>query len=334
MKIEIKYDSSWRNSFLDGDNNSPLPPNGRKFVGSMTSLKKQENFIDREITIDTVMGLLNRLIGDQRKLYQSRQCSNYFFRDIERTIKFTDFRTRINEEATYIRNVTGSTDQNSFAGLIKTNDPIFRSNYSDQFWGVLVFDVDELCHFIIDDTPVVGVIELNPIEISSRFEELSKIKPVDNEGLANEAFVALSNLFNKYSGLNTKGQVIPLRLYCSALYLQLSRLSTIYDMNSAKTKAGGLAGISNNNFTKKDFMSNYTTGGKKKVWGNPYTREEYVEGEGKLRRMLKKASGTLEININIDRKKAKELERMIDAAGVSSFYLGKKGLAYVSAIRV
>ena len=42
MKIIIDYESSWRNSFLDPDtsNNEPLPKNGRKFVGSMTSLKK------------------------------------------------------------------------------------------------------------------------------------------------------------------------------------------------------------------------------------------------------------------------------------------------------
>ena len=72
MKIEIKYKSSWRNSFLDGSNNEPLPKGGRKFVASMTNLKKEGNYICRNITHDTVMGVLNRLIGDQRKLYQSR----------------------------------------------------------------------------------------------------------------------------------------------------------------------------------------------------------------------------------------------------------------------
>lgn len=47
MKIIIDYDSSWRNSFLDPttSNNEPLPKKGRKFVGSMTNLKKSENFI-------------------------------------------------------------------------------------------------------------------------------------------------------------------------------------------------------------------------------------------------------------------------------------------------
>ena len=48
--------------------------------------------------------------------------------------------------------------------------------------------------------------------------------------------------------------------------------------------------------------------------------------------LMTKASGTLEININVDREKAKEIKTMIDNAGVSSFYLGKKGLAYITDI--
>ena len=63
MKITIEYEASWRNSFLDGNNNEKLPSKGRKFIGSMKSLGKAENFIQRNISLDTVMGILNRLIG-------------------------------------------------------------------------------------------------------------------------------------------------------------------------------------------------------------------------------------------------------------------------------
>jgi hypothetical protein len=41
----------------------------------------------------------------------------------------------------------------------------------------------------------------------------------------------------------------------------------------------------------------------------------------------------LEINLNIDRARAEQIKQQIENAGVSSFYLGKKGLAYVSDIR-
>ena len=50
--------------------------------------------------------------------------------------------------------------------------------------------------------------------------------------------------------------------------------------------------------------------------------------------MMTKASGQLEITIDVDRDKAQEIKTLIENAGVSSFYLGKKGLAYVSNIRL
>ena len=90
MKIIIEYESSWRNSFLDGSNDEQLPKQGRNFVASSAKLKDSTNFHQREITQNTVMGILNRLIGDQRKLYQSRQSEDYYFADMENLIHFQD----------------------------------------------------------------------------------------------------------------------------------------------------------------------------------------------------------------------------------------------------
>lgn len=336
MRITIDYEASWRNSFLDpaSSNNEPLPKNGRKFVGSMTNLKNADNYITRQITIDTVMGVLNRLVGDQRKLYQALASDNYYFRDIESTINFEDKPESINKEIAYIRNTTGSTDQNSYTGMIKGSDPAFTSEYSREFWSVLAMTLDELCQFITSGTASTKTIELNPLEIITRLEELNKFKAMPNEGKILAAHTLLANTFERFKGMNNKGEVFPVSLYCSALYLQLDRLSTRYDLALLKTKQGGLSGISNNGFTKKDFMSRYTTGDKKRIWGNPYIREEFVKGEGKTKHLLTKANGKLEINLDISREQALQLQHDIDCAGVSSFYLGKKGLAYVSDIRV
>jgi len=336
MKIIIEYEASWRNSFLDPatSNNEPLPKNGRKFIGSMTNLKKSENYLSREVSIDTVMGILNRLVGDQRKLYQARGSDDYYFRDIESTVKFQDRPQYINTEVAFIRNVMGSTDQNSYTGMIKVNDRVFTSDYSQELWSVLALDLVELCQFIVFEKNTIRSIELNPLHVIGRLEELNKLKPVLNDGEINEAYIVLSGRFDKFKGLNKKGEVLPISLYCSALYLQLERLNNKYDLSSAKTKSGGLSGISNNGFTKKDFMSRYTTGEKKKIWGNPYVREEFVKGEGKTMHLLSKANGTLEVNLDIDKGVARQLRSDIEHAGVSSFYLGKKGLAYVSDIRI
>lgn len=334
MKITIEYEASWRNSFLEGSNNEPLPKTGRKFIGSMTSLKNANNFIQREVTLDTVMGVLNRLIGDQRKLYQARNEDSYFFKELERSIEFKDKPTFINSEMTYIRNVSGSTDQNSYTGMIKVNDPVFSSDYSAEFWGVLALDIEELCDFIVNDTPIKATIDADPLTLISRLEEIHKMKPIENTELANTAFLELKNHFEKYNGVNNKELLLVISLYCSGLYLQLKRLDNRYDMSTAKTKAGGISGISNNGFTKKDFMNRFTTGDKKLIWGNPYIHEEFIKGVGRTKHFMTKASGILDIELLIERKQAKEIKKMIESAGVSSFYLGKKGLAYVSNIRI
>ncbi|MCB1658564.1 MAG: hypothetical protein KDI39_10075, partial [Pseudomonadales bacterium] len=111
MKITIEYEASWRNSFLDGSNNEPLPKGGRNFVGSMTTLKQAGNFMQHSITKNTVMGVLNRLIGDQQKLYQARLQPNYYFADIETVLQDTDIvdKPLITNEMAYICNVSGST---------------------------------------------------------------------------------------------------------------------------------------------------------------------------------------------------------------------------------
>lgn len=334
MKIIIDYESSWRNSFLDGSNNEALPKKGRNFIASMTNLKDSKNFIKREITHDTVMGILNRLIGDQRKLYQARNQTPYYFADLEPLIKFKDKPTRINDnEVTYIRNMLGNTDQNSFTGIIKVQDPLFLSDYSAEFWGVLALDFEEVCDFIIEKSRIAKTIPLNPISIIERLEVLDKEKPVTNEGRANQALQVLNQHFPDANYLSNKGEVFPIMFYCSSLYLQLERLKERFaDIDCAKTKAGGISGISKRGFTKKDFMKRFTTGSGKLIFGNPYIRKERVKGVGEVSYFMTKASGQLEINIDIDKDRAVKLKELIENAGVSSFYLGKKGLAYVSEI--
>lgn len=337
MRIMIEYESSWRNSFLDGTNDEPLPKNGRNFVASMTELKKPENYFAREVSKSTVMGVLNRLIGDQRKLYQSRQCYEdvpYYFEDVESKVTFIDKPTAINTEIAYIRNLKGSTDQNSFTGMIKVNDPIFQSDYSHEFWSILALDIDELCNFIIDGTLADKPMELTPFGILNYLEEIKSTKPVVPEGRIKVASDILSAMFDKYKPLNKKEQQLLLPMYCSALYLQMSKLEEKLNVIMPKASRGGISGISNNGFTPKNFMDTYVTGGQKLIYGNPYVREEYIKGEGKIKHTLKKASGTLEVILDIDFDSACELKQLINDAGVSCFYLGKKGLAYVSDIDI
>ncbi len=333
MEIIIDYEASWRNSFLDGSNNEHLPKNGRNFIASMSELKKEGNYIKRDVTKDTVMGILNRLIGDQRKLYQARN-GQYFFKDIEPLVEFDD-RKKETGEIVYIRNMNGSTDQNSFSGMIKAEEPMFKSDYSNELWSVLKSSFDELCQFILEEDFELQLSRsFEPLQICAIFDELGKLKPVLNEGTTFAVIERLSGIYPDESYLSNKGLVIPSMVYCAALYIQLERLSFKYDVSSARTKSGGLSGISKRSFTKKDFMKRFTTGNGKIIWGNPYMKKEKIKGLGEVTSTLTKASGQLYITLNVDREKGMEIKQMIENAGVSSFYLGKKGLAYVSNIRV
>ena len=331
MKIEIEYEASWRNSFLDGSNDEPLPSKkGRKFIGSITALKKSENYITRDVSLNTVMGILNRLIGDQRKLYQAREDKAYYFRDKESLVTFKDDVKISSSELVYLRNMSGNTDQNSYTGMIKTDDKMFCSDYSKEFWGILALEVDELLEFIVHGKEIDRDILLDPLVISERFAEIGKLKVLDEtDETVIEALEVFEKKFEGTNYKNNKGKVVPLNLYCSALYLQLERLSSQYDLSSALTKTGTITGISKRLFTKKDFMNRFTSGEKKKIFGNPYIAKSFKEGEGQVTSMLTKASGSLEIIIDIPRDEAKQLKNLIENAGVSSFYLGKKGLAYV-----
>lgn len=340
MQIIIDYESSWRNSFLDGSNNEELPKTGRKFIASMTELKKDGNFKKRSITKDTVMGILNRLIGDQRKLYQSRSDQNYYFKNIESILKDSDIEDQIlhkEEEMIFLRNISGSTDQNSFTGMIKAQDSAFNSEFSLKLWGILFLPLDDIIRFIVDGDVELNSISINldPITVINQLEELNNIKAVEISGDIDHAYQKMQGIFPDVDfKLTAKGLFTPISFYTAALYIQLSILSKQYDLSNVMTKSGGLSGISKRGFTKKDFMDRYTTGAKKLIWGNPYMLKTRVKGQGEVTELLMKASGHLIINLDIPLNEARDLEEKIENAGVSSFYLGKKGLAYVSDIRV
>jgi len=347
MRITIKYEASWRNSFLGGSNNEPVPKNGREFLGSMTALGKKDaqggyaNFIKREISKDTVMGVLNRLIGDQRKLYQSRQSANYFFAELEPHITFNDRQDPtkpINSEMVYIRNMTGNTDQNAFTGMIKDNHPVFNSEYSSKFWRVLWLSIEDLIRFFEDDQnhyDLEETISINLVSVLERSLYLQKkLKPIPYDDSIFRVIEILANKFPNESYVESE-KINPIRLYAAALYIQLERLSQKFDMKDACNRRGSdvfIFGFSKRGFNgPRDFMKNFITGGEKPIWGNPYMLKPKFGGQDTS--LLTKANGTLDIQLDIPEEKAKQLESMIEAAGVSSFYIGKKGLAYVESLR-
>ena len=344
MRIIIEYDSIWKNSFLDGSNACKLPKKGRKYIASGASLNKK-SFTERQITHNTVMGVLSRLIGDQRKLYQARASDNYYFKELENKITFIDTPEQCSFEIVFLRNISGNLDKNGSAGEISIPKEIFDSEVARQLWAVLWLSIDELYTFICND-----VLKLKserifaPLLIEERLKEIKCIKKNEFQKTNGylEATQKVTEVFSEAYSTADKNNPservnLPLEkttlenLYCSALYIQLERLKKRFDVSALLTSKGGIGGFSKRLCTIKDFKGKYTNK-KKPVYGNPFLFKQKVKGIGQQTFTLKKASGNLSILIDVDSNKGQELKQFIENAGVSAFSLGKKGLAYVSKI--
>ncbi len=388
MKIVIEFDSIWQNSFLHGQDDKPIDRNNKR-VFKATSKNKE---IDKkEITKSTVLGVLSRLIGDQRKLYQVRDSEDYYFKDKEKLIDFQiKDKESWNENIFIVNKSEKRPPQGSYLGVIKEDEKLFFSDTAPILWSILYLTVDELLDFILSIDMNKNNGDSNPDSLLKRVEELQKI---DTFILAKDAVIIekkIVNLKERYSKkeqefkdldspsekqekllvsanekmkkditrleeeiqkiLNSedrnlfdtrlikiidmlsekfpdqvyyykKEKIFPISLYAAALYLQVERMrENNLDVNYCLKKSGEvqIQGFSKRSFNGiRDFL-NKLAGNYNKTTGTPYP--------------LTKSNGQLVITLNISRDEAKELKQMIENAGVSSFYLGKKGLAYVTNI--
>jgi hypothetical protein len=331
MEITIEYNSCWRNSFLDKTNNEKVDKkNNRKYIASSQSLAKPENYIKREVTIDTVMGVLNRLIGEPRKLWQAREDENYFFKNIEPLVTFHDDVKCLSNEIVGLRNQNGNYNPASFSGSYKTSSPIFTSDFSAEMWGVFAMDFEELLNYIVTGVDPLKHQDMHPFSIFNRLDEISKFKSQKYDCQA--AFDIIKAKFADEWEKDVVDKALASQYYFAALYLKFDELTKRgFNITSILSKNGKFSGFSKRSFTKSDFNGKVTTGGKQLAIGNPY----FIKGMGiETEKMLTKADGTVTINIDIDDEKSLELKTMIENASVASFRLGKKGLAYVSNVRI
>lgn len=107
-------------------------------------------------------------------------------------------------------------------------------------------------------------------------------------------------------------------------------------------KKGNIKGIAeaSGGLTIKDFYNGFSD--KKTTADTPYfisgkffdKKENKKINQGEFNIGVTKEDGVLEINIAISEEDAIQLKKQIDAVGVSTFQLGKKGLAYIKEISV
>lgn len=402
MRITIEYDSCWQTGFLDGDPNKQASKrdNPRKFVA--TSKTRGEK--DTPITDNTVLGVLCRLIGDQRKLYQARNNNNFYFSDIQKNISWRKVDEQSFSELIYLTNKSDDRcSQGTWLGVLSDDNPWFFSEVSSLLWSILYLERDELLDFVVSENihkpKNISSIDCRPKALLRRLDQItdsksmipwkniknitldriklqeklksmeakkldhlskvetkppkaekqllawqkklssveSKVKELRDElaALGSEVEIQadgkrlnglvqfLEQKFPSNSYWSDNGLLYPAKIYAASLYLQAEHMiKQGYNLDFAINKKSEIQiqGFSKCGFNGVRDWLNPMAGKRKKAVGTPC--------------QVKKQSGKLHINIDVNRDKALEILALIENAGVSAFYLGKKGLAYVTDIRV
>tara|TARA_B100000767_G_C19756175_1_gene533053 strand:+ start:258 stop:1445 length:1188 start_codon:yes stop_codon:yes gene_type:complete len=395
MKILIEYADCWQTSFLEPCKSNEKKME-RKFVA--TFLKRGEK--NTPITKSTVMGVLNRLVGEQRKLEQVRKDkANYYFSEIEKVITFSlnGSETSTKELVRLTNKSNNRPAKSTYLGVLSDDNPWFFSDVSKKLWSVLFLDTPGLFDFILGKPLVDFNVDCYPNNLRSRIDVICGNKNdagvvfksierrhrdikyrVDKKALSIDIFMkkaaskppitaekkeiyqrklrqqeqealdlnaelellktdtetlaferklqsVVKVLAKRYPDCEywKNGCIYPMSLYAAALYIQGENLRRDGLNVGFLVNPKGLVkiqGFSPRGFNGVRDWLNPMTGRRKIAVGSPCS--------------IRKQSGKLQIDIPLDEDKAIDLKSKIDCAGVSSFYLGKKGLAYVSQITI
>ena len=316
LRIDISYQGRWCHAFANEDGKS---------LTSSTMLGRKGSYMTRDITKFTVRGLLQRLIGDQRRYRSIANTNSDYFKGL--IISHKKHVDCVNHEVVYLRNISPSKDPSGFNGSVLSNLPQFTAECASEFWGVADLTIEGICDFILNEKAQAPKTDsLDVLVIADKFSLIKKRKAIVNEGRIKKAIDKVSERFptGKYTKEGSD-KVTEISLYVAALYINAQRLAKRgFKTETFFTKNGNISGFSRHNFNAySDFMSSRTTGGYKEVYGNPY-----LANHGHDR--LIKEDGTLSITINANKDKAIEIITLIENAGVACCKLGKKGFAYIS----
>lgn len=349
LSIKIRYHGIWCNSFLSGTNDKPISKtNVRSPIISSQHLKK--GLVHTPPTHNTAIGIVNRLIGDPRKLFQIREDSSYILKDLEDKVEIYQEFISTPELISLKNSDSNITSQTQFNGLVKDDPNFFNSEEAKIIWQTLWLSQEELTTWLRSDRSEYPDPEFpfaanfDGVILANRLEEISQLKPIP---LNQEIFEIFEQLHHHFSvdylkpetiqafekGDSKKSKFYIASLYFSALYLVIELLEkNKKPIDRFLSKRGSLVGISKRTFTKRDFMIPHTKG--KKVLRNfPYISKTFEKGLGEIVDMLDKRDGLLVINFKeISKNKADEIESRIEAAKVSNFKVGKKGIAWIETI--
>jgi len=340
MKLLIPVSNAWEGSFLQepisGDNFMTSVP----FAG--TGQYKGEFPRASPFTEQTAKGVIYRLVGEQRRLFQ---VDDNYLGFIDGKISFARENVEETKELVSLRNINKSADNPSgYAGIAgKETHPYYTNEkYSSIFLWPLVATPRELRDFILTGSYKTQSIlrYSNRLHLLNGFEFLkggadyygNKLK-LEELFSKEELEAVLTKLRTEFPNVNYKDKDVAeygiwvtssLYLLDRVLHPQLSDSELeIYDNGKKKWNKG----IAHRGVTGKDFRESLLKKGT--VIASPLKDEPH-----KKRNLLSKKSYTLIIDLDISEEDARKLKRMIADAAVGTFSVGKKGLAYLKEIKI
>lgn len=353
MEIVINYSSKWGNSFLSApqevspeDFNNGKHVNiheGRSYIASLSNMnsgKNKDNALDaykqRGISLDTVTGVIYRLIGARQSLAKMKLCDKSIISELnnKNSIRFSVDEIET-DELVYLRNNSLNTDQNSYSGVPNADfleDPDIQKAVS-----VVFMSSEQLKNLIINNEYCdVNEKITDIIELANKLSGIYSDKK--NYAVDEECYQSINDSYQPIFGMGVDEKANLVLLAINKTMKSVSESEKGHLVNRFLTKNGTFSGVSMNGktFTFKDFMKKFAQS--KFVYGNPYQTDFWVkrpdnpEKNTKFNKKLTKSTGVLRIFIDCSGDEAAEIAGMIECAGVSSFYLGKKGLAYISEI--
>lgn len=355
MKIIIEYESKYSlGTTSDGkiilNSLQNLTENENKSAIGLISDKKDyfenlrqiekiyPNIKYNDINEKTVLGILSRLVGDVRRLDDIEKDDQHPIMKIKNKIHFKiekkyfqneliALHTKIKEST---NDVGGLVDKNTKNKIVNDN-PFSRSLFSvfnyKNFQDVVqyIIDLQNKNQALLNEKYTGEKIDLN-IYMQELFKGDKRFTKDETQQFEQILKSKVNNIYGKL-------------LYEKIEYLKYFNLFT-NEINDTLTKNGILHGVTKESgFIGFKELGKHTIKGMKKNWILPYSvklKFQHIEKESYLNKQpnigVTKEGGKLIIFLKINKEEQSIIKKYIEEAGVNTFYMGKKGLAYISKI--
>lgn len=291
-----------------------------------------------DITERTVLGILSRLIGDVRRLDDIEQDVDHPIIKIKDKIHFKIEKKYFQNELIALHTRLKES-LNDVGGLIhknKANELTYDNSFSRALFSVFNYkNFEDIVNYIQQlkqkNTHLINEKYLGKeIDLNIYMQELFKTEKRFNE--------SEQKIFEKL--LNSKVN----NIYGKLLYEKIDYLKHFNlfekEISNVLTKNGILQGVTKESgYIGFKSLGIYTVKGMKKNWILPYSvklKNQHIKKGDSLNKQPKigvtKEGGILIISLNINKEEQKIFKEYIDNAAVNTFYMGKKGLAYISKI--